>query len=80
VSTRKPTTVEDVVGTDPDLRRKFDELLEAIASKHCAVETLRERGRSRLDFHDVAVGNLRAALVAAFEAGVGFALGAERHL
>lgn len=53
-----------------DLPAKLDELLTAIASRHCAVETLEERGRSRLDFHDVGVNNLRAALEAAFEAGV----------
>jgi len=43
-------------------------LLE-IAQRHFFVETLETRNRDRLDFHDVAVWAMRAALEEAFEAG-----------
>jgi len=45
-------------------------LLLEIAAKHFhTVETLETRNRDRLDFHDVAVWSIRAALEKAFEAG-----------
>ena len=45
-------------------------LLLEIAAKHLhTVETLETRNRDRLDFHDVAVWSIRAALEEAFEAG-----------
>lgn len=45
-------------------------LLLEIAAKHFhTVETLETRNRDRLDFHDVAVWSIRAALEEAFEAG-----------
>ena len=45
-------------------------LLLEIAAKHFhTVETLETRNRDRLDFHDVAVWTIRAALEEAFEAG-----------
>jgi hypothetical protein len=42
---------------------------EAIAREHLGIETLRERKSDRLDFHDCGVLSIRAALVAAYEAG-----------
>jgi hypothetical protein len=46
-----------------------DELLAAIASEHLSVPTLETRRSDSLDFHDVAVWQLKAALKAAFDAG-----------
>ena len=44
------------------------QLLE-IAAKHFHIETLETRNSDGLDFHDVAVWSIRAALEAAFAAG-----------
>ncbi|WP_322895761.1 MULTISPECIES: DUF6900 domain-containing protein [unclassified Yoonia] len=45
-------------------------LLLEIAAKHFhTIETLETRNSDRLDFHDVAVWAIRAALAEAFEAG-----------
>ena len=44
------------------------ELLE-IARRQFRIETLETRNRDALDFHDVAVWAIRAALEEAFEAG-----------
>jgi hypothetical protein len=47
-------------------------LLLEIAAKHFCLETLEtrnRRARTRLDFHDVSVWSIRAALEAAFAAG-----------
>ena len=46
-----------------------DALLLEIAAKHFCLETLETRNSDRLDFHDVAVWSIRAALEAAFVAG-----------
>ena len=47
-----------------------DALLLEIATKHFhTIETLETRNSDRLDFHDVAVWAIRAALEAAYEAG-----------
>ena len=43
--------------------------LEAIARKHLHIETLERRSSDSLDFHDVSVWGVKAALQAAFEAG-----------
>lgn len=43
--------------------------LENIARRHFWVETLETRKSDRLDFHEVAVWNMKAALQEAFEAG-----------
>ncbi len=48
-----------------------DALLLEIAAKHFhTIETLEIRNSDRLDFHDVAVWAIRAALEAAYAAGV----------
>lgn len=44
-------------------------LFESIALDHLFIETLQTRHRDSLDFHDVSVWGVKAALEAAFEAG-----------
>ena len=44
-------------------------LLLEIAARHFRMETLETRNSDGLDFHDVAVWSIRAALKAAFAAG-----------
>ena len=44
-------------------------LLMEIAAKHFHIETLETRNSDGLDFHDVSVWSIRAALEAAFAAG-----------
>ena len=44
-------------------------LILEIATRHFFVETLDTRNSDRLDFHDVAVWAMRAALEDAYEAG-----------
>ena len=44
-------------------------LLQEIAANHFRLETLETRNSDGLDFHDVAVWSIRAALEAAFAAG-----------
>jgi hypothetical protein len=44
-------------------------LILEIATRHFFVETLETRNSDQLDFHDVAVWAMRAALEDAFEAG-----------
>ena len=46
-----------------------DALILEIAKRQFFLETLETRDRDRLDFHDVAVWSIRAALEEAFEAG-----------
>lgn len=45
------------------------ELFEELARQHLGVETLEERRSDALDFHEVPVWDLRAALAAAYDAG-----------
>ena len=47
----------------------LDQQMQQIALDHLFIETLETRNSDRLDFHDVAVWNIKAALQAAFEAG-----------
>jgi hypothetical protein len=47
----------------------LDELLQQIALDHLFVETLETRNSDSLDFHDVSVWAIKAALQAAFDAG-----------
>lgn len=51
--------------TDP----KRDAEVERIAKEILWIETLDVRNSDRLDFHEVSVGSVRAALNAAYEAG-----------
>ncbi len=43
--------------------------IQQIAQKHLGIETLQTQKSDRLDFHDLAVWSIEAALKAAFEAG-----------
>ena len=52
---------------DPKATR--DAELLAIAQRQFRIETLETQNWDRLDFHDVAVWSIRAALEEAFEAG-----------
>lgn len=45
------------------------EMLTSIAKKHLFIETLEARNSDSLDFYDLAVWDVKAALHAAFEAG-----------
>jgi hypothetical protein len=47
----------------------LDQILAAIAREHLLVPTLKTRRNDSLDFHDVAVWQLKLALEAAFNAG-----------
>lgn len=49
--------------------KKLLELLEEIAQDELGVETLETRFSDSLDFHDVSVWSLKAALVKAYELG-----------
>ena len=46
-----------------------NERLTQIAREHLGIETLESRGRDALDFHEVGVAGLSAALDAAYRAG-----------
>ena len=46
-----------------------DQQLQQIALDHLFIATLETRSSDRLDFHDVSVWAIKAALQAAFEAG-----------
>jgi hypothetical protein len=49
----------------------MNEAIAEIARRLLGVETLQTRNRDALDFHDVAVWQLKAALEAAYRAGAG---------
>jgi hypothetical protein len=46
-----------------------EQLFQAIAQKHLFIETLETRRSDSLDFHEVSVWGVEAALKEAFEAG-----------
>ena len=46
------------------------DLLAGIAQKHLFIETLKERESDSLDFHEVSVWGIQAALEAAYDAGI----------
>ncbi len=50
-------------------QQPIDKVLEDIAREHLRVPTLETRKSDSLDFHDLAVWQLRAALEAAYQAG-----------
>ena len=51
-------------------QQPIDRVLEDIAREHLKVPTLETRRSDSLDFHDLAVWELRAALEAAYQAGL----------
>lgn len=46
-----------------------NDVFTKIAQQHLGIETLETRSRDRLDFHDVSVWSVKAALEAAYAAG-----------
>jgi hypothetical protein len=50
--------------------KKQEQLLEQIAKQHLFIDTLETQSSDRLDFHDVSVWGVKAALEAAYEAGL----------
>lgn len=54
-----------------NIERELDRkvTMEEIAGQHLNIETLETRKSDSLDFHDVAVWNIKSALEAAYEAG-----------
>jgi hypothetical protein len=48
----------------------LEQLLTQIAQQHLDIETLETRHSDRLDFHDLAVWSIKAALEAAYQAGI----------
>jgi hypothetical protein len=48
---------------------QLDNILTLIAQKHLDIETLETRNRDALDFHCLPVWYIKAAILAAFEAG-----------
>lgn len=55
---------------DQELQETFESLLTQIAQKNLGIETLETQNSDSLDFHDVAVWQVRDALTAAFLAGM----------
>lgn len=49
--------------------KKLNQLLEQIAQQYLFIDTLKTQSSDRLDFHDVSVWGVKAALQAAYEAG-----------
>ena len=49
--------------------KDIQDTLERIAREHLGIETLEERKSDRLDFHDLAVWQIKKALEQAFAAG-----------
>jgi len=60
---RDESSVRDM--TDDEIRAK----LEGIAHAHLDLDTLKERGRDALDFYDLSVASIAAALRAAYDQG-----------
>ena len=50
--------------------KKLNQLLEQIAQQYLFIDTLKTQSSDRLDFHDVSVWAVKAALQAAYEAGL----------
>ena len=51
-------------------KSKTDKLLEQIAQEHLHIETLERRWGDEFDFHDCSVWGIKAALEAAYNAGL----------
>ncbi len=51
------------------MNKDVEQALSAIATNHLQIETLETRNSDRLDFHDIAVWSIKAALIEAFELG-----------
>jgi hypothetical protein len=53
-----------------DATHPTDGILTRIAYQHLLIDSLKTRGRDKLDFHDLHVQSIRDALAAAFESGL----------
>ena len=53
----------------PTLEQQFAQAIEEIAMEELTIETLETRNSDHLDFHDMSVWQIKAALDAAFNAG-----------
>ena len=62
-------TYADLASAPPAISNARASMLEKIASETLDLDTLDTQGSDRLDFHDLAVWSLKAALNAAYEAG-----------
>ena len=51
------------------MNKDIEQAISAIASNHLQIETLETQNSDSLDFQDVAVWSIKAALVEAFELG-----------
>lgn len=61
----------------PKAPRTMTDQISAIARQHLRIRTLEQRNADRLDFHDLAVWQIREALEAAYAAGLSNALVAD---
>lgn len=50
-------------------KQNLDSLLESIAKEHLRIDTLEAQNSDSLDFHEVSVWGLKAALEQAYKAG-----------
>ena len=67
---RKVHEVGDQEGTEKAKEEKSTEqIIRKIAADHLSIDTLETRNADSLDFHEVSVWNVKAALQAAFDAG-----------
>ena len=51
------------------MKQDITKTLEQIAAEHLYIDTLKTRNSDSLDFHDLAVWQIKEALEAAFKAG-----------
>ena len=52
------------------MNRPIDAIVTNLAKKHFNVATLQDRGRDHLDFYDISVSAIKAALIEAYESGL----------
>ena len=64
-----PHPSDDPLLNDPAALRERERAIGDISRRHLGVDTLTRRLSDRLDFHDLAVWSIEAALAAAYEAG-----------
>jgi hypothetical protein len=53
----------------PSQRQNLEQMVAQIAAQYLLIETLETRNHDRLDFHEVPVWGIHAALMAAYAAG-----------
>jgi len=60
---------KDEIKRKKDAPKKMRKIVEKVAKKYLDIDTLEARRMDSLDFHEVAVWEIRHALIAAYEAG-----------